>query len=86
MKILRNLALVGIVSLGSLYGADYNVDASHSDVSFKVKHLMISKVRGNFEKFSGTFSIDEKSKKFSSINGSVVVSSLTTQDVKRMNI
>lgn len=32
----------------------WTVDATHSSVSFTVKHLMISKVRGSFTKFSGT--------------------------------
>ncbi|HWU33448.1 MAG TPA: YceI family protein, partial [Marmoricola sp.] len=31
----------------------WTIDASHSAVSFTVRHLM-SKVRGNFEKFEGT--------------------------------
>ncbi len=31
----------------------WTIDASHSDVSFTVRHLM-SKVRGQFEKFEGT--------------------------------
>jgi polyisoprenoid-binding protein YceI len=72
-----------MIGLGSLYGASYNVDAGHSDIGFKVKHMMISNVKGNFEKFSGTFTIDEKTKKFSEIEGIVEVASLTTQDAKR---
>lgn len=79
MKLLKSLALVVLVGLSSLYGATYNVDVSHSNVGFKIKHLMISSVRGNFENFSGSFSIDEKSKKISSLSGNVEVASLTTQ-------
>lgn len=30
------------------------IDPSHSDVTFSVKHLMISKVKGKFAAFSGT--------------------------------
>src|SRR5581483_5825751 len=30
------------------------LDAAHSDVQFKIKHLMISTVTGQFNKFSGT--------------------------------
>ncbi|WP_039920279.1 YceI family protein, partial [Sulfurimonas gotlandica] len=56
---------------------------SHSDVGFKVKHMMISNVKGSFEKFGGTFTIDEKTKQFSAINGTVEVASLTTQETKR---
>ena len=83
MRVVRSLALAGLLGLGSLYGTDFGVDTTHSDVAFKVKHLMISSVKGNFEKFSGTFSIDEKQKKFSAIEGEVVVASLSTKDAKR---
>ena len=31
----------------------WNIDPAHSDVSFTVRHMMVSKVRGHFEKFSG---------------------------------
>jgi len=83
MKLFKSLALAGLVGLSSLYGANYNVDVSHSNIGFKIKHLMISTVRGNFENFSGTFSIDEKSKDFSALSGTVDVASLTTQLAQR---
>jgi polyisoprenoid-binding protein YceI len=31
----------------------WNIDPTHSDVSFTVRHMMVSKVRGHFEQFSG---------------------------------
>jgi polyisoprenoid-binding protein YceI len=37
----------------------WNIDSSHSSVTFSVKHLMISKVRGSFTTFSGTVSVPE---------------------------
>ena len=30
------------------------IDPIHSDVSFTVRHMMVSKVRGRFSKFEGT--------------------------------
>lgn len=33
--------------------ATYNIDAAHSEITFKVKHLMITNVTGRFKKFSG---------------------------------
>lgn len=83
MKLLQSLTLSVVVGLGSLHGANYNVDVSHSDIGFSVKHMMISSVKGNFEKFSGTFEIDEKTKQFSAINGTVEVASINTKDAKR---
>ena len=35
------------------------VDPSHSAVSFSVRHLMVSKVRGRFGAFTGTFVIGD---------------------------
>ena len=83
MKVVRSIALAGMVGLSSLYGASFRVDTTHSDIAFKVKHLMISNVKGSFEKFSGSFTLDEKTKKFSAIDGSVEVASINTQDAKR---
>lgn len=39
--------------------AIYKVDPSHSDVVFKVKHLMISTVSGLFKTFDATLELDE---------------------------
>jgi polyisoprenoid-binding protein YceI len=33
----------------------WDIDPSHSEVSFTVRHLMVSKVRGRFTRFSGSF-------------------------------
>ena len=37
----------------------YQIDPSHSSVSFEVRHLGLSKVRGGFDSFSGTVTIAE---------------------------
>lgn len=83
MKLVNTLALTTLLTLSSLYCADYKVDSEHSDVGFKVKHMMISSVSGSFQNFSGSFSLDEKKKHFSSIDGTVEVGSITTQNKKR---
>jgi len=33
----------------------WTIDPVHSEVSFVVRHMMVSKVRGRFDKFDGTF-------------------------------
>lgn len=35
------------------------IDPSHSEVQFKVKHLVITTVTGNFKEFSGTVEAGE---------------------------
>jgi len=83
MKLFKTLAFLAILGLGSLQGANYIVDSTHSSVGFKVKHMMISNVKGSFGSFSGNFSIDEKTKIFSSLKGVVDVSTITTKEKKR---
>lgn len=34
--------------------ANYSIDPAHSEVNFKIRHLMISNVSGSFKSFSGT--------------------------------
>lgn len=36
----------------------YKIDASHSEITFKVKHLMITNVTGSFQKFDATMESD----------------------------
>ena len=38
--------------------ATYKIDASHTDIQFKVKHLMISTVTGQFKIFDGTLEVE----------------------------
>jgi polyisoprenoid-binding protein YceI len=34
------------------------IDPAHSIIDFSVRHLMVSKVRGTLETFSGTITVD----------------------------
>ncbi|MBT5954779.1 polyisoprenoid-binding protein [bacterium] len=68
----------------SIYAGTYKIDASHSDVGFSVKHLGISKVRGQFQNVTGTIDWDKKGKaKDTKIVGDIGVKSLSTQNEKR---
>lgn len=82
MKI-RTIVLASLLSAGTLFAGNYNVDLAHSNVGFQVKHLMISNVKGQFDKFSGTFEYDEKMKSLVALNGEVDVNSINTQIEKR---
>ena len=61
----------------------WTIDASHSTVGFSVRHMMISKVRGRFNDFSGTIEFDEQQPGNSSVNVSVAVASIDTRDERR---
>lgn len=60
----------------------YGFDVSHSRVGFVVRHLMVSKVRGQFEKFDGEVVIAEDPLA-SSVNVSIATDSITTRDEGR---
>ncbi|WP_298335420.1 YceI family protein [Ferrimicrobium sp.] len=62
----------------------WNLDAAHSSVEFTVRHLMVSKVRGHFEKFTASVTIDEDVTK-SSVTASIEAGSITTRDEARDN-
>ncbi|AFV98069.1 MULTISPECIES: YceI family protein [unclassified Sulfuricurvum] len=74
--------MVGLL-LGStaLSAALYKVDPSHSNVGFKVKHMMISTVSGKFTNFSGIYDLEKG--QFKSLSGSMKADSIDTGIVKR---
>ncbi|MEO8908104.1 MAG: YceI family protein, partial [Microbacteriaceae bacterium] len=62
----------------------WTIDNAHSEVGFSVRHMMISKVRGKFEKFSATFVTGENPLE-TSVTASAEVASVNTNDENRDN-
>jgi polyisoprenoid-binding protein YceI len=59
------------------------VDPTHSEVQFKIKHLLISTVTGSFRTFSGTVTTDEEDFETADINFDIDVKSISTnQDMR----
>jgi polyisoprenoid-binding protein YceI len=63
--------------------ATWNIDPEHSTIGFKVKHLMVSNVQGNFGKYTGTVDINDKDITRSKVEVSIDTSSINTNVVKR---
>jgi polyisoprenoid-binding protein YceI len=61
----------------------YNIDPSHSSVHFSVRHLMVSNVRGEFSKLSGTILIDSDKPAASSVQAVIDVNSINTREPQR---
>jgi polyisoprenoid-binding protein YceI len=61
----------------------WNIDPAHSVAEFKVKHMMISNVKGHFAKVSGTLSLDESDVTKSQVSTSIEAASLETRDAQR---
>jgi len=60
----------------------YTVDSVHSTVGFIARHLVASKVRGNFTEFAGVITIGE-TPEASSLEATVQASSITTNNEMR---
>src|SRR5689334_20018188 len=60
----------------------YALDASHSQVGFAVRHLMVSKTKGRFSDFAGTIQIGENPLD-SSVEVTIQAASIDTRDEQR---
>ncbi|KFA92400.1 YceI family protein [Archangium violaceum] len=58
--------------------ATWNIDTTHSGIHFSVRHMVISKVRGSFRKFSGSVSLDEQDPTASSVSVRIDTASIDT--------
>ena len=61
----------------------WNLDPAHSVAEFKVKHMMISNVKGSFPKVTGVLTLDETDLTKSTVEASIEVDSITTNDAQR---
>nr|WP_243393368.1 YceI family protein [Leptospira perolatii] len=69
--------------LGELYAGNFRLDNSHTSIGFKVKHLSISNVSGNFKDFAGKFSFEEKTGKLSGLEVTIDSGSINTNEPDR---
>jgi polyisoprenoid-binding protein YceI len=61
----------------------YQIDPAHSSAQFKVRHMMIANVKGEFDKVSGTVNFDPAQPADSTIEASIEVASVSTRDEQR---
>jgi polyisoprenoid-binding protein YceI len=61
----------------------WTVDASHAEVGFSVRHLMISTVRGRFAGIKGTVTFDETTPAASKVDVTIDVSTIDTRQEQR---
>jgi len=63
--------------------ATYTIEPAHSSAHFKVRHLMIANVRGEFSKVSGTVKADPANPGASSVTAEIDVDSINTREPDR---
>lgn len=63
--------------------ATYKIDTTHSEVEFKIRHLMITNVTGRFTEFDGTFTAEKHDFSDAKINFEATVNSINTNNEQR---
>lgn len=79
------LAVFALAAVSAVASADpikYEIDKSHTEVGFDVRHFF-SKVHGRFNDFQGNIVFDEKDPSKISIDASAVTASIWTDNEKR---
>src|SRR5437879_12470902 len=61
----------------------WNIDPAHSVAEFKVKHMMISNVKGQFAKVTGVLTLDESDLINSRVEALIEAASIETRDAQR---
>lgn len=72
------------VRIPGYVAATWDIDPTHSDISFSVRHMMVGKVRGRFTNFSGEIVTGEDISD-SSVNATIAVDSVDTANEQRDN-
>ena len=70
------------VEIPGYVAGTWAIDPVHSEVSFVVRHMMVSKVRGRFDKFEGTI-VTAEDPLASSVTATVDLSSINTGQEQR---
>lgn len=63
--------------------ANWSIDNAHSEIAFKVKHMMISTVTGHFENFQATVQTEDDSFNNASLEFSAKTDSINTKNKDR---
>jgi len=83
-KLITSIAAIIALALPLVASAStWTIDPDHSNVGFKVKHLMVSNVKGSFDKHSGTVDLNDKDITRSKVEVSIDTASINTNVAKR---
>jgi polyisoprenoid-binding protein YceI len=83
-RIITAISTIIALSLPVLaFATTWNIDPDHSNLGFKVRHLMVSNVKGSFEKNSGVVEINDKDITKSKVEVTIDTASINTNVQKR---
>ena len=63
----------------------WNLDPTHSEITFKVRHMMISNVKGEFKNFNVDLESEDENFKNVKANATIDTSSISTNNTDRDN-
>lgn len=63
----------------------WNIDTTHTGIHFSVRHMVIAKVRGSFQQFSGTLTLDDENLAASAVSVRIDTASINTGVSQRDN-
>jgi polyisoprenoid-binding protein YceI len=61
----------------------WNIDTSHSGVHFTIRHMVIAKVRGTFDRWQGSIQLDEQNPAASKVSARIEAASIDTREERR---
>lgn len=84
-KNLLSLALAAALGAATLpaVAETWTVDTAHSSVGFAVRHMMVSNVKGSFDKFTASVDGDPADPASARISAKIEVGSINTREPKR---
>ena len=83
-RLVHMFAAVALLMLPTLaFATTWNIDSDHSSTGFKVRHLMVSNVKGTFGKVQGVVNVDDKDISRSNVSATIETVSVDTGVAKR---
>jgi len=78
------LAATGVLVVPALARAStWDIDPAHTSIEFSVRHMMVSTVKGQFEKVKGALELDDKDVTKSTVEVTIDLGSVNTHEPKR---
>lgn len=79
----KTLLTMALMAATALQAAEYKIDSAHSRAHFTVRHMMVSNVRGEFSKVTGTIVYDEKNPTATVIDATIDATTINTSEPRR---
>ncbi|NBY20259.1 polyisoprenoid-binding protein [bacterium] len=76
---------LGLLVTNFVFAAQWDIDSAHASARFKIRHLTVSNVSGEITGMSGKLIVDDKDPKKMSLEGTLDMNTINTNNVDRDN-